>query len=62
MLYSITVVKEVLRWRPPIPAGLPHRLEQGKLQFYLLPITISTIENVVDDYYEGYFLPKDSTS
>ncbi|CAE6461268.1 unnamed protein product [Rhizoctonia solani] len=42
MPFIRAMVKEVLRWRPPIPAGLPHRLEQ-------------------DDYYEGYFLPKDST-
>ncbi|KAF8752084.1 Cytochrome P450 [Rhizoctonia solani] len=30
MPFIRAMVKEVLRWRPPIPAGLPHRLEQGK--------------------------------
>jgi cytochrome P450 len=25
-----TVIKEVLRWRPPLPAAVPHRLEQGE--------------------------------
>ncbi|CCO31959.1 Steroid 17-alpha-hydroxylase/17,20 lyase [Rhizoctonia solani AG-1 IB] len=42
MPFVRALVKEVLRWRPPIPAGVPHRLEQ-------------------DDYFEGLYLPKDST-
>ncbi|KAG8730535.1 hypothetical protein FRC11_006492 [Ceratobasidium sp. 423] len=25
------VIKEALRWRPPIPSGVPHRVDQGKL-------------------------------
>ncbi|KDN48128.1 hypothetical protein RSAG8_03144, partial [Rhizoctonia solani AG-8 WAC10335] len=42
MPFLRAVIKEVLRWRPPLPAAVPHRLEQ-------------------DDYYEGYFIPKDSS-
>ncbi|KAJ1308478.1 hypothetical protein OPQ81_004182 [Rhizoctonia solani] len=41
MPFVRAVIKEVLRWRPPLPISIPHRLEQ-------------------DDYYEGYFHPKDS--
>ncbi|KAJ3775933.1 cytochrome P450 [Lentinula raphanica] len=39
--YIRAIVKEILRWRPVAPLGIPHRLNQ-------------------DDYYEGYFLPKDT--
>ncbi|CAE6475570.1 unnamed protein product [Rhizoctonia solani] len=42
MPFVRAVIKEVLRWRPPLPAAVPHRLEQ-------------------DDYYEGYYIPKDSS-
>ncbi|CAE6405195.1 unnamed protein product [Rhizoctonia solani] len=35
------IIKETMRWRPPLPMTVAHRLEK-------------------DDYYEGYFLPKDS--
>ncbi|KAF5349315.1 hypothetical protein D9758_011802 [Tetrapyrgos nigripes] len=35
------VLKEVLRWNPPVPLGMPHRL-------------------MVDDLYEGYYIPKDT--
>nr|AVZ23852.1 cytochrome P450 [Thanatephorus cucumeris] len=42
MPFVRAVIKEVLRWRPPLPIAIPHRLEQ-------------------DDYYEGYFHPKNST-
>ncbi|KAH7343964.1 cytochrome P450 [Rhizoctonia solani] len=41
MPFVRAVIKEVLRWRPPLPICIPHRLEQ-------------------DDYFEGYFHPKDS--
>lgn len=41
LVYVRAVVMETLRWRPPLPMGVPHRLSQ-------------------DDFYEGYFLPKDT--
>ncbi|CAE6462497.1 unnamed protein product [Rhizoctonia solani] len=42
MPFVRAIIKEALRWRPPIPAGVPHRVDQ-------------------DDYYQGYYIPKDST-
>ncbi|RBA19920.1 hypothetical protein FPRO05_09220 [Fusarium proliferatum] len=39
--YVNAVVKEVLRWNPVVPMGLPHT-------------------SIVDDVFEGYFIPKDA--
>ncbi|THU99239.1 cytochrome P450, partial [Dendrothele bispora CBS 962.96] len=39
--YIWAIIKEMLRWRPPLPIGIPHA-------------------TVADDYYEGYFIPKNS--
>ena len=41
LVYVRAVMMETLRWRPPLPMGVPHRLSR-------------------DDFYEGYFLPKDT--
>ncbi|THU79343.1 cytochrome P450 [Dendrothele bispora CBS 962.96] len=39
--YIWAIIKEMLRWRPPVPICVPHA-------------------TVADDYYEGYFIPKNS--
>ncbi|KAG8731899.1 hypothetical protein FRC11_001717 [Ceratobasidium sp. 423] len=46
MPFVRAVVREALRWRTPLPMGVPHENEQGE----------ST-----HDYYGGYFFPKGST-
>ncbi|CAE6515911.1 unnamed protein product [Rhizoctonia solani] len=33
MPFVRAIIKETLRWRPPIPSGVPHRLEQGSSEF-----------------------------
>ncbi|KAF8688683.1 Cytochrome P450, partial [Rhizoctonia solani] len=46
MPFVRAMVKEVLRWRPPIPAGVPHRLEQDDFyKNYYLPKNSTIICN-----------------
>jgi cytochrome P450 family 619 len=36
--YVTAILKECMRWRPVLPVGLPHFLDQGKLLFFFLII------------------------
>ena len=45
--YIDALVKEILRWSPPLPIGLPKRLMQDDVyRGYLIPAGTTMIENV----------------
>ncbi|CAE6419330.1 unnamed protein product [Rhizoctonia solani] len=47
MPFVRAVIKEVLRWRPPLPAAVPHRLEQDDYhEGYYIPKDSSIICNI----------------
>ncbi|KAG8745756.1 hypothetical protein FRC10_007017 [Ceratobasidium sp. 414] len=56
----MSVVKEVLRWRPPKPIGTPHKLEQGE-RVINTDFAGGLFKLLSDDIHDGFFLPKDST-
>ena len=44
--YIDAVVKEVLRWNPPLPIGLPYRVTQDDVyRGYLIPAGATVIQN-----------------
>ena len=45
--YIDALVKEILRWSPPLPIGLPKRVTQDDVyRGYLIPAGATVIENV----------------
>ncbi|KAG8695718.1 hypothetical protein FRC11_001269, partial [Ceratobasidium sp. 423] len=47
MPFVRAIVKETLRWRPPIPVGLPHRLEQDdQYEQYFIPKDTTVVCNI----------------
>ncbi|KAK7446309.1 hypothetical protein VKT23_014515 [Stygiomarasmius scandens] len=60
--YIWAIIKEILRWRPPVPIGVPHATVA--VRPFVLLIQLQADEFVLifpqDDYYEGYFIPKNS--
>ncbi|KAF8637288.1 hypothetical protein AX17_002927 [Amanita inopinata Kibby_2008] len=47
LTYVTTVIKEVLRWAPPVPLGLPHRvLEEDNYLGYQIPKGATVMANI----------------
>jgi len=58
-------VKEVLRWAPVTPLGIPHRSIQVNISQVYLHDEHSELKTrrciiIQDDWYNGYFIPKHS--
>ena len=56
--YIQAVVKELLRWQPVVPTGMPTFIASDKIR--LIVTTASPHKMSSNEMFRGYYIPKDS--